>query len=136
MAFADTIKELPFAGRTPTGSGFFPPMFRASQHILFLVACINDDDVKVTDKEALGELDEARKHWDARAKTEAVSTATHAKSDLIAKGITEAIAEYGKWTPEARTTNLRDLAHRIAQHAADLDRELVGIRDSDPGTSL
>lgn len=136
MAFADTIKQLPFQARTPTGSGFFPPMFRASQHILYLVGCIADDDVTVTEKDALGELEEARKHWDARLKTPALSTDIITKSDLIGTAIAEAIAEYPKWKAETATTNLRDLAHRIAQHAADLDRELVGNRDADPGTSL
>jgi hypothetical protein len=111
-------------------------MFRASQHILFLLACVADDKVTVSDEEALNELKEAKAHWDARVTSEAVSTATTEKSKLIGKAIDEAIAEYIKWTKDNRTANLRDLAHRIAQNAADLDRELVGIRDSDPGTSL
>ena len=134
--FADTLKTLPFNGRSKNGTGFFPPMFRASQHILFLVACVDDKDVKVTEKDAIEELTQAQEHWNARAKPTSVSIAAAAQADGIGKLIGEAIGEYPNWSDAARVTNLRDLAHRVAQHAADLDRELVGLRDSDPGTSL
>ncbi len=136
MAFADTLKELPFTPRTPNGSGFLPPMFRASTHINFLLACIADEKVTVDDAEALDELKQAKTHWDARVITPALSTGITAYSTLIGKALDETIAEYGKWKPEQRIANLRDLGHRIAQMSANLDRELVGNREADAGTSL
>jgi hypothetical protein len=136
MAFADTIKELPFAPQTQNGRGFFPPMFRASQHILFLVACVNDKDVKVSEAEAQDELKQALDHWNARAETQALSTNATTRFNLVGRALTEAVAEYKNWDEKTRTTNLQDLAHRIALLAADADRELLGIRESDPGRSL
>lgn len=134
--FADTIKDLPFTPTTPNGSGFLPPIFRASMHILFLLACHADDRVEVTDQNALDWLGEAQEHWNARLITPAVSTVTLGKANTIAKAIGEAMAEYTAWNADTRTTNLRELSQRIAQYAADLDREFTGHRDSDPGTSL
>lgn len=136
MPFADTMKTLPFTPRTPQGSGFFPPIFRASQHILFLLACVADENVPVEDGEAVGELQQAMEHWNARAKITTVSTASLDRANILGTAIAEAAGEYTAWTPENRTANLRDLANRIAQFSADLDRELVGLRDSDPGTTL
>lgn len=134
--FADTIAKLPFTGKTPQGAGFFPPMFRASSHVLFLLSCLDDEDVKVTNKDIIDQLQEALTHWDARAKTPATSTVINDKADLVRQAIAEASTEAEGWDDKTRVKNIRDLAQRIAQHAADLDRELVGLRESDPGTSL
>lgn len=136
MAFADTIRGLPFASRTQTASGFFPPLFRASGHVLYLLGCLADENVEVTDEQALTELRHAQEHWNARATTPALSGQVAERATAIGTAIGEAIAEFGGWEADARIQNLRDLANRIAQYSADLDRELTGIRDSDPGSSL
>ena len=136
MAFADTLKELPFTPRTPTGSGFLPPMFRGSGHILYLVGVLADDKTTVTDDEAKAELQQAREHWNARIVTPAISTIAIEKAARTQTLIDEAIAEYDGWNADTRIANIRDLGHRVSQFMADLDRELVGIPNSDPGTSL
>lgn len=136
MAFADTIKELPFAATTTSGRGFLPPIFRASMHVLYLLGCSADEKVEVSLEEALTELRQAEEHWNARAEIPAISNLSLAKGKTMATAFNQAIKEYENWTPDARIANLRELAHRIAQYAADLDRELTGIRDSDPGTSM
>jgi hypothetical protein len=136
MAFVDTIRSLTYAPRTPNASGFLPPLLRAMGHIMFLDACLADPDVTVTEENALEELRHAETHWNARATTTAISTATANKSAAIGIAITEAIAEYPGWDENTRIGNLRDLTHRIVQYAADCDRELVGLRDSDAGTTL
>lgn len=136
MPFADTIRTLPYVARTATASGFLPPMVRAMGHIIYLVGCNADEAVTVTDEDALGELRHAQEHWNARNATPAASTAAHDQARIIATCITEAIAEYPAWTADQRTQNLRDLGNRLVAHCAFLDRELVGITDSDPGSSL
>lgn len=136
MAFKDTIQKIPFEGKTKDGQGFLPQVFRASTHILFLLACINDDDVKVKDEEAVAELEEALRHWNARERTAHISTAATTTAEVLGTAIGEAGAEYADWKPDDRTKNLKDLAQRIAQFSCQLDRELTGLRDSDPGTSL
>lgn len=136
MAFADTIRTLPFTPRTPLASGFVPPMLRASFHILLLLSYHAEEKLEVTDEEALRELGHARDHWIAKATPPSISSGAAARALTIGTAIEEASAEWSQWTPEQRTTNLRDLSNRILQNAADLDRELVGIRDSDPGSIL
>ena len=136
MPFADTIRTLPYVARTPAASGFLPPMLRSMGHVLYLVGCIADEAVVVTDEDALGELRHAQEHWRARNETPAASTAAHDQARIIATCLTEAIAEYPEWTQDQRVQNLRDLGNRFVAHCAFLDRELVGITDSDPGSSL
>lgn len=136
MAFADSIQQLPYAPRAQAARGFVPPMLRAMGHILFLTACLADENVAVTDEEALTELRHAAEHWNARTETDAVSTATNQSSALIGVTIGEAITEYEGWDEAHRVQNLRDLANRIMGYTATLDRELVGITESDPGSSL
>jgi hypothetical protein len=136
MPFSETMAQLPFTGRTPQGSGFLPPILRAMGHVLFLNACIADEAVPVSDTEAVDELEAAFNHWTERATSENLSTATVARATLIGTAIAEASAEFTGWDEQTRANNLRDLAHRIVQFGADLDRELVGLTNSDPGTSL
>lgn len=136
MPFADTIRTLPYAARTQAASGFLPPMLRAMNHVIYLVGCIADEATVVTEEDALGELRHAQEHWNARVATPAASTAAHDQARIIATCITEAIAEYPAWTAEQRIQNLRDLGNRFISHCAFLDRELVGLTDSDPGSSL
>lgn len=136
MPFQDTIRALPFAGRTQLGQGFLPPMIRAMGHLLFLNACLADENVTVALPEAIEELTHAREHWNARTATEAVSTAARNRAETIGTAIEEAIQEFEGWDENTRINNIRSLNHRILQYAAELDRETVGIRDSDPGTSL
>ena len=134
--FEETIKELPFNPRTTTGSGFLPPIFRASMHLLYLLACHADEAIEVTDEQAIDTLKQAQEHWNARTTPPSISTGCATRAATISTAIGEAITEYPTWNTDAKTSNIRDLCHRIAQLAADLDRELTGIRDSDPGRTL
>lgn len=136
MAFADTIRAIPYAARTPQSSGFLPPLVRGMNHIINLLTCLADDNVTVTEDEAVVELQAAREHWNARVTTEAVSTVSTERAVALGTALDEAIAEYGGWNADTRLGNLRDLTHRILQYCADLDRELIGIRTSDAGTTL
>jgi hypothetical protein len=136
MAYADTIRSLPYAPRTPNASGFVPPMIRAMGHILYLTGCLADENITVTDDQALNELRAALEHWDARSETNAVSTATLARATTIQEALTLAIEEYGSWEERNRLQNVRNLANRIIAYTCDLDRELLGLTGSDPGSSL
>lgn len=136
MAFTETMAQLPYTPRTQQASGFIPPLLRAMGHILYLLGVLSDDKTEVSDEEAVTELTHAREHWNARAETSAVSAAAVERAALIRTALNEAVAEFTGWNADQRTANLRDLNNRILQYTADLDRELVGIRDSDPGSSL
>lgn len=136
MPFADTIRELPFQATTRDGRGFLPPIFRAATHLSFLAACIADENVTVTVPEGLNELRHAQTHWAAVPTSNAISTATNQAQATIGRALDEAITEYEGWTDRQRQDNIRNLVHRIGQFTANCDRELVGLRDSDPGQTL
>ena len=136
MSFAEIMTQLPFSPRTDHGTGFFPPIFRASGHILFLASCIADEQVTVSTEEAREELQHALDHWGSRTDTPNISTAASERASTINTAIAEAITEYEEWTDEERLDNIRNLANRIADFSAFLDRELVGLTGSDAGHSL
>ena len=135
--FSETIEQIPFAPSSPTGSGFLPPILRAQGHILYLLGCLADEEVTVEDDKAVEELTAAETHFHARADaSETVSTATRGLATLLNTAIAQAVTEYPSWEPEVRVTNLRALAHRVVAFSAVLDRELVGLTGSDPGSTL
>jgi phage baseplate assembly protein W len=134
--FRDTITELPYNARTPEGSGFFPPMVRAIGHLLVLLEYVGDPDHNVTDEEVTTELSAAIVHWESRTSTENVSTRAIDTAHTIFTALSQLRDEFPDWNEDQRITNLRDLIHRILQYVADLDRELVGLTGSDPGSTL
>jgi hypothetical protein len=136
MAFTEQLALLPFSASTPNGRGFLPPIVRSLGHILYLVGCIADPTVEVTNDQAIVELGHASTHWNARTTPANLSTITATYAANIHRLIELAIEEYGDWTDETRITNLRNVTNRILQFTAALDREYAGIRDSDPGSSL
>lgn len=136
MAFTDSISAIPFAPTTNAGTGFLPPLLRALGHILYLTGCIADERVTVTDAEANTELQHAQEHWNARTGHEALSASAAALSSHISDAIGFAITEYPGWDDTHRVSNLRNLSHRILAYSAYLDRELIGLTGSDPGSAL
>jgi YD repeat-containing protein len=105
-------------------------------HILYLAACLADEAITVEDEQALGELRAAQEHWNARVATNAVSAATRDRANTIGIAINEAITEFAAWNDRNKLQNIRDLGNRIIAYTCDLDRELIGITTSDPGSSL
>ena len=137
MTFATDIAKIPFAARGTNAAGFLPPIFRAATHILFAAAAMADprEDL-ITDEEVLGELNTAKGLWDVIATTEALSTPTAQLVTDFGACLTSAHAEFTGWTTDQKHSNFRDLANRVAAITATLDRELIGIRDTDPGYQI
>lgn len=136
MSFADSIALLPFTARGTNAAGFLPPIFRAMGHLLLVVA-ITADPTDETPLTELGqELRDAKDHWDAINHNQALSAGMAQHLVSFGHALNDAEAEFSDWTPEVRTRNIRDLANRAAGLAALLDRELIGLRDSDPGYQL
>lgn len=143
--FAEEIAKVPYTPRQTDAAGLLAPVFRAVGHILFATALSSTQTpdaagtapiVAVTDEEILEELRHAGAHWNAINQGENLSTATGQVITALGAGITNAVAEYPEWPAATKTSNLRDLANRTAGLASVLDRELAGIRDSDPGYAL
>jgi len=139
MTFATDLAKVPFTATQQNAVGFLPPLMRAAGHLLFVLAdcAVAEGDTRpLTDDEVAGELKHAKEHWDAIVLDEALSAGTRETLGFIGKCITSANKEFGTWDRDAKIRNLRDLGNRIAGVTATLDRELVGLRGSDPGLTL
>lgn len=137
MTFATDLARLPYEAREQDAKGFLPPIARAVTHLTFVLAHENEEGVRhIEDDEALDELKHAQLHWQAITGTENLSAASHQHVDNYGTALNSAITEFADWDHDTRISNLRDLAHRGAALMAVLDRELVGLKGSDPGFSL
>lgn len=140
MTFATDLATLPYDAREQEAKGFLPPIARATGHLLFVLTDSAIDAAGGTrvlqDEEALGELTHAQAHWRQITGTEVISAAAATHITNYGRAIDAAIAEFADWTADQRRDNLRDLANRGAGLMAALDRELVGLRNSDPGFAI
>jgi hypothetical protein len=138
MSFADDIARIPYNPRGTDAAGFLAPMFRTVGHLLMALNATADETLRehTNDEEILTELRDARTHWDAVNWNEALSTATATTVTAFGGALGSAAEEFPNWDEQTRIRNIRDLANRSAAIASVLDRELVGLRDSDPGYAL
>jgi hypothetical protein len=139
MTFAEDLARLPVAANTPEASGFLPPIFRASGHLLFVLGQAADEEIELTEEneaELISELRHAKGHWDAINANDALSAAAVAHLGNFGAALDSAIAEFTRWDRPTKLRNTRDLANRIVSYAATLDRELVGLPASSAGTNF
>lgn len=138
MAFVDDIAAIPYNPRGTDAAGFLAPMFRTIGHLLMVLNITADEELRDQTDEGilLTELRDAAAHWNAINGGQALSTATGTTVGAFGLALDSAIAEFADWDENTRIRNIRDLANRTASLAAILDRELVGLPDSDPGYTL
>jgi hypothetical protein len=111
-------------------------MIRGMSHVIYLVGVLDDEVSTVAEAEAVTELQHALEHWHAREHTTYISDAAAAQADTLELALTQALNEYASWSVDLRVGHLRNLVQRYFQFLANLDRELVGLTNSDPGSSL
>lgn len=137
MTFATDLALLPFAPAKPEATGFLPPIARALGHLLFVLEHVAAERTPaLPDDELLGELTHARDHWNVLDANGTLSAATLQTSNHVAAALTSAVDEFNGWDHDTRIRNLRDLAHRLVAFTVVLDRELLGLRNSDAGHAL
>lgn len=135
--FAELISAMPFTTRQANATGILPPILRSMAHLLYLAAALSDEATPVETAEAEAELDHAQEHWNATTVTDVVSSATNQAIANFGLAIAAARTEYTGWaTREVQSRNIRDLANRAIGLTVILDRELLGLRDSEAGSSL
>ncbi len=136
MTFATDLAALPFRATQPDAKGFVPPLLRLSSHLVFATAGSFKPELVSTD-EVLTELREAAAFSNAiHTDTEALSTAAKNHVAGLRNLLASAITEYAGWDERARTDNLREILNRAIYTGVLLDRELVGLTDSDAGHKL
>jgi len=135
--FAEHLATIPFTTRSQEAVGFLPPMIRALGHLTFVLAVVADeDDTSMTDEDILAELDHAIVHWNQIADPETTSVASTTQVNELNRLLALAKTEWPDWEHKDRVKNIRDTANRIVGFTVALDRELVGLRDSDAGSQL
>lgn len=140
-SFATVLATIPFAPTQADAKGFLPPLVRALGHMTYVLADCAAAETDATkrildDPRALTELKHAAAHWKASNANDALTATTATAIANLGKALDAAIKEYPDWTNPDRIRNLRDLGNRAAAISAILDRELVGLKDSDAGFSL
>ncbi len=137
MAYNDIIKQIPFEAKQKDAKGILPPIIRAISHIVYVAALTADEDRDFNSAEAKTELEHAHEHWNAiAAGNENLSDGTRTNLVIYGLALRAAIDEYDEWDHATRIKSIKDLAQRVAAMSATLDREFVGLTDSDAGTSL
>ena len=137
MTFAEALAAVPLTTRGPDPVGFLPPILRAQGHMALVLAVVADEeDTSMTDEQLFEELEHARLHWGAINATENVSTTARQSITNIGDLFNGLHDEWAAWERDDRVKNLRDVANRVVGFGAALDRELVGLADSDAGTQL
>jgi len=135
--FSDALGGIPYNPTTTNGSGLLPVYLRTLNHLVFLLSSLAGENIIITDEEALRELLDAKTHWGERSGLPPISTTASETLDAFGGLLDAAYAEYTSWPDiETKTTNVRDLVNRASALGAVLDREFIGIRQSDPGYSL
>jgi hypothetical protein len=136
MAFADDIARIPFTPRGTDAAGFLAPMFATIGHLMLVLEATAEETITLPDEELRGELEHASLHWNAINAGEALSTPAAGTIADFGAALQSANTEFDDWDEATRLRNIRDLANRSRALATILDRELVGLRDSDPGYTL
>lgn len=146
LPFTQLAQQLPFAPRGQNAVGLLTCLTRAVGHIgivAIATAHMNSGTEAaelptplLSDDEVVNEITHAKEHWDVHTTPGSISTATAAKLDTFDGLLTTAAAEFADWDTRTRADNARTLYNAAAALATDLDRDLVGIRNSDPGSSL
>lgn len=151
ISFKEWSDKLPFNPKTSEGSGFFPPFVRAISHILYALG-ITDDELaeavgtkdkpgnpaKVKDIEAkiTEELKEAAKHLNNIEISDNLSTVAREQLETFANLLAACNSEFAAWDKDTKVVNLTAVVNKAVGITAMLDRELIGLRTSDPGSSL
>ncbi len=135
--FDEAIVQLPYNPVTESGRGFLPPFSRAVGHILYLLGRLSDTPTRrPTDNQIRQEIDSIKVHFGGFFVPDYLSeqAKTHVMNWRIAFDALD--TEIAGWDGDTRIANLQKLQNRTIQLFAFLDREVLGLRDSDPGQEL
>lgn len=137
MGFSEEIAALPFSPSTEHGRGFFPPFMRAGGHLLYLLGRLTDTPTRrPTDNQIRQELDSLKLHFQNFVVPEHMSAQARTNVEAYQRAFNALDTEIEGWDMEAKVANILMLSNRLMQLMAFLDREALGLRDSDAGQEL
>ena len=147
--FSALNEKLIYTPKTSEGKGFLPPLLRALTHITYALGIAEDElpktktgstteDKKIKDvmSKVKEELAGAMSHFEKVEITDAFSSVAKDQLILYRKTVDAAQTEFDTWDRDTQINNLTSLVNKLLGISAMLDRELIGLRDSDPGSNL
>lgn len=137
MTFEDIAATLPFTPSTEQGRGFLPPMTRAIGHLLYLLGRISDTPTRrPTDNQITEEISAIQLHFTEFTVPDFMTENTTSYVNNF-KALLDSTAEnLVSWDEDTRKSNLTILNNRAIEVMKHLDREILGITDSDAGQNL
>lgn len=137
MPFSDSIATLPFTPTTDHGRGFLPPFMRAGGHLLYLLGRMTDTPTRrPTDNQIKEELDSLNRHFENFVVPDYMSEASKTHVSNFTLALADLNSEIEGWDLDTKIANILQLSNRLMQFMAFLDREALGLRDSDAGQEL
>jgi hypothetical protein len=135
--FAEEIDATPIYAMTENGRGFFAPLMRAYGHILYLAGRQAESSTRrPTDNDVQEEFNCALEHLRAISDT-TMTQATKDTLTIAVNAVALATVEFNEWSAIERETNFVKLAnYLLSKVGLAVDREFLGLRDSDIGSSL
>lgn len=135
--FEEAVSLLPFSPSTENGKGYLPPLMRGIGHLLYLAGRISDTPTRrPTDNQIREELDSIKRHFEGFSVPDYFSAQGKLHSSNFMEAFNALDAEIIEWDVDSRVSHLAQLNNRALQLMAFLDREILGIRDSDAGQAL
>lgn len=145
--FAKLNEKMLYTPKTSEGRGFLPPFLRGLGHLLYALGIADEElpktksataDKKATDavKKVKDEITAAMGHLDKIEITDAFSSVARDQLVVFSSTLGALNKEFEGWDRDAQVNNLTSLVNKAFGITAMLDRELIGLRTSDPGSSL
>lgn len=134
--YNNVLGRMSFSATTANGRGFLPPFVRGIGHLLYLMGRISDSRAR-NQTFIETELQATRNHWASihRPHT-AMSESSVRAFDGLADLLDLLIANIASFEDEDKIEAIRGLVNRALFFTATLDRELIGLRDSDAGYDI
>jgi len=143
-SFATLSEEIVYNPKTSEGKGFLPPLLRTLVHLGYALGIADDalpkdaadkknaEVIKLIKEEITGAISHCEK-------VEISTNFSKIAQDQLKAflGALKALnAEFEGWDRDAKVNNIQTLFNKSFGISAMLDRELIGLRDSDPGSNL
>ena len=135
--FEEAIATIPFTPSTEQGRGYLPPFMRAGGHLLYLLGRLSDTPTRrPTDNQVRSELDSLKLHFDNFIVPDYMSNRAKELTQNWRNAFDALDTEILGWEQDTRITNLQMLENRLMAVVSFMDREILGIQNSDPGNQL
>jgi hypothetical protein len=136
--FVTTLHRMVIPSTQANATGLIGPLMRAMGHLLYALAASAATPPTATPEEIKDEINAAAAHLlgTTNISEDCLSNEIIVALDTIQETTNHANVLWDNWEDNVKKENLILLINAYMSVATKLDRELAGITDSDPGSSL